>query len=212
MGIQYQISRRGDGGCDVHIYGHEQRLRSLTPKASQALFNHSPTGFAYGYGGSGPAQLALALLYDVLGDKVLALSSYQFFKWEKVSQWIEPRIYITSDEIREWAMGWLQRQEDMVVIEPSSALTDGIDFATIYSGNVGELACYVQALQYLTAACRTWPDVLPKIVKYRCHGGEFEIRPTDDEIAKRHPGVYLAAFVPEDGGSTIFSILKKRSV
>ena len=26
------------------------------------LFNHSPTGFSWGYGGSGPAQLALARL------------------------------------------------------------------------------------------------------------------------------------------------------
>lgn len=28
------------------------------------LMNHSPDGFEYGYGGSGPAQLALALLAD----------------------------------------------------------------------------------------------------------------------------------------------------
>jgi hypothetical protein len=32
------------------------------------LFNHSPTGFSWGYGGSGPAQLAVALLADALGD------------------------------------------------------------------------------------------------------------------------------------------------
>jgi Family of unknown function (DUF6166) len=32
------------------------------------LFNHSPTGFGWGYGGSGPAQLAVALLADALGD------------------------------------------------------------------------------------------------------------------------------------------------
>jgi hypothetical protein len=32
------------------------------------LFNHSPTGFSWGDGGSGPAQLAVALLADALGD------------------------------------------------------------------------------------------------------------------------------------------------
>jgi hypothetical protein len=32
------------------------------------LRNHSPSGFEWGYGGSGPAQLALALLADCLGD------------------------------------------------------------------------------------------------------------------------------------------------
>lgn len=30
------------------------------------LVNHSPTGFEWGFGGSGPAQLALALLADAL--------------------------------------------------------------------------------------------------------------------------------------------------
>lgn len=34
--------------------------RSLNPRLD--LFNHSPTGFEWGYGGSGPAQLALAIL------------------------------------------------------------------------------------------------------------------------------------------------------
>jgi len=40
------------------------------------LYNHSPTGFECGYGGSGPAQLALALLADAFGDQV-ALAHYQ---------------------------------------------------------------------------------------------------------------------------------------
>jgi len=34
----------------------------LDPAPSQALHNHSPDGFAWGYQGSGPAQLALAIL------------------------------------------------------------------------------------------------------------------------------------------------------
>jgi hypothetical protein len=31
------------------------------------IHNHSPTGFEWGYGGSGPAQLSLAITFDVLG-------------------------------------------------------------------------------------------------------------------------------------------------
>jgi hypothetical protein len=50
------------------------------------LHNHSPTGFAWGYGGSGPAQLALALLADALGDDERALALYQDFKWRCVSR------------------------------------------------------------------------------------------------------------------------------
>jgi hypothetical protein len=41
--------------------------------------NHSPDGFAWGYEGSGPAQLALALLCDTIGESRATLL-YQDFK------------------------------------------------------------------------------------------------------------------------------------
>ena len=44
------------------------------------LWNHSPTGFEWGYGGSGPAQLALALLAHVLTDDQEAVQLHQEFK------------------------------------------------------------------------------------------------------------------------------------
>ncbi|MFC6890306.1 DUF6166 domain-containing protein [Halorubrum trueperi] len=58
----------------------------LTPDRSLELVNHSPSGFEWGYGGSGPAQLALALLLDYTGDEAFALDHYQEFKTEVVSQ------------------------------------------------------------------------------------------------------------------------------
>ena len=45
--------------------------RPLNPRLD--LWSHSPTGFEWGYGGSGPAQLALALLADHLEDDKRAL-------------------------------------------------------------------------------------------------------------------------------------------
>jgi hypothetical protein len=64
------------------------------------LFNHSPTGFSWGYGGSGPAQLALALLADALGDDDLAVRLHQFFKSRVVACWPEgERWWITADQI-----------------------------------------------------------------------------------------------------------------
>ena len=54
--------------------------RPLDPAPSQALRNHSPGGFHWGYGGSGPAQLALAILLDCTGDEDTALEHYQEFK------------------------------------------------------------------------------------------------------------------------------------
>jgi hypothetical protein len=76
----------------------------LDPKASQEVWNHSPDGFAWGYGGSGPAQLALAVLLKFT-DKQTAIENYQDFKWEIIAQleqkdfeveinlnpWLEPR-------------------------------------------------------------------------------------------------------------------------
>ena len=49
------------------------------------LDNHSPTGFEWGYGGSGPAQLALALLADALEDDKLAIILHQRFKWKHIA-------------------------------------------------------------------------------------------------------------------------------
>jgi len=58
---------------------------SLSPSKSQEVINHSPDGFEWGYGGSGPAQLALAVLLELV-DKDLAVSQYQDFKWDYISK------------------------------------------------------------------------------------------------------------------------------
>jgi hypothetical protein len=39
--------------------------KELSPIKSQKVWNHSPDGFNWGYGGSGPAQLALAICLEV---------------------------------------------------------------------------------------------------------------------------------------------------
>lgn len=59
--------------------------KELTPERSQRVFNHSPGGFSWGYGGSGPAQLALAILLE-LTDEMTAAAWYQDFKWGFVSR------------------------------------------------------------------------------------------------------------------------------
>lgn len=68
----------GDASVNVTVDGRPLPLRL-------DLANHSPDGFGWGYGGSGPAQLALALLADHLGDDQQALELYQEFKWKFVA-------------------------------------------------------------------------------------------------------------------------------
>lgn len=46
--------------------------------------NHSPDGFNWGYGGSGPSQLAYAMLRDLSGDRDFAARHYQDFKWQVI--------------------------------------------------------------------------------------------------------------------------------
>jgi hypothetical protein len=45
----------------------------------QDVYNHSPDGFSWGYQGSGPAQLALAILCDAIGRSE-AVRWHQDFK------------------------------------------------------------------------------------------------------------------------------------
>ena len=65
------------------------------------LWNHSPTGFEWGYGGSGPAQLALALLADHLNDDEQAVQLHQEFKRAVVTRFPHRAWTLTSEQIRE---------------------------------------------------------------------------------------------------------------
>lgn len=76
----------------------------LSPKPSQRLYNHSPDGFQWSYSGSGPAQLALALLLHATKSPNTALAYYQYFKFEFVAAWGESWS-ITRSEILEWLKG-----------------------------------------------------------------------------------------------------------
>ncbi len=67
------------------------------------LWNHSPTGLNWGYGGSGPAQLALAMLADHLGKDEVAVHLHQQFKWNVISVLpIDEPWEISSQQIASW--------------------------------------------------------------------------------------------------------------
>src|SRR5258706_15369756 len=72
--------------------------RRLNPRLD--LWNHSPTGFEWGYHGSGPAQLALALLADHLGNDQEAVRLHQDFKRAVVAGLDRRHWTLTSDQIQ----------------------------------------------------------------------------------------------------------------
>ena len=63
--------------------GAGNNLKRLNPRYD--LVNHGPDGFSWGYCGSGPSQLALAICADLVGDN-LAEQVYQDFKFKVVAQ------------------------------------------------------------------------------------------------------------------------------
>lgn len=54
----------------------------LSPRRSQKVYNHSPDGFNWGYGGSGPSQLASAIVLELTGNS----NGYQNFKWNFIAR------------------------------------------------------------------------------------------------------------------------------
>lgn len=90
------------GGFIVKVEDTDtETLVVLSAAASQKLVNHSPDGFNWGYGGSGPSQLALGLLLAVTSDDVLSLRYYQKFKWEIVAK-LPDTWELSEVSISEW--------------------------------------------------------------------------------------------------------------
>ncbi len=96
--------RTKKGGFVVEVVEADGRVRPLRPR--NALYNHSPDGFAWGYGGSGPAQLALALAADVLDDDERALKVYQDLKFAYVAGWAQDQPWqVEATELLGWIRG-----------------------------------------------------------------------------------------------------------
>jgi hypothetical protein len=89
---------RNEEGCEVVVLEEGKPPRPLDPRLD--LRNHSPTGVEWGYGGSGPAQLALALAADVLGDDEKAMSVYQRLKFKFIGGLPHEGWEVTEDRLR----------------------------------------------------------------------------------------------------------------
>jgi hypothetical protein len=92
---QYWGFRDADGQAHVVVRddsGGEQPLSHFV--------RHSPSGFEWGYGGSGPADLARSILAHHLGGDVAPPPRiYQFFKFAAVTALPKNEWTLTSDEV-----------------------------------------------------------------------------------------------------------------
>ena len=73
-------------------------IERLRPRLD--LRRHSPTGFEWGYGGSGPAQLALAILATWSHNDGFALKHYQDFKFRVIGRLPHEAWELTGEDIQ----------------------------------------------------------------------------------------------------------------
>jgi len=74
---------RTDRGCSLTVDGQPLVMK---------IALHSPTGFEWGYGGSGPAETSFYILTAVAvardwKDLCVPIWLYQQFKWDFVAKW-----------------------------------------------------------------------------------------------------------------------------
>jgi hypothetical protein len=94
----YTDAQAGDGtGPALVTVSHARGTRPLVHHV-----RHSPTGFSWGYGDSGPADLARSILADYLGY-VPEPGLYQRFKFSVVAHWpIGARWTLDGGAIAAW--------------------------------------------------------------------------------------------------------------
>lgn len=91
----------GSAGHIVMVKGDDGATRPLPPRND--IVNHSPDGFSWGYGGSGPSQLALAILVYEFGESSPQVENYQLFKWHVIADIDDKRNFtLTSKDIQKW--------------------------------------------------------------------------------------------------------------
>ena len=90
----YMADRRSNG-CMIWVERSDAGGAGYwLPKHDPA--NHSPDGFEWGYGGSGPAALASSILYDATGCKCC----YQEFKSQVVQGFPHDAWRIRQEEVK----------------------------------------------------------------------------------------------------------------
>jgi len=107
MNISFIGYREKPFDCKVIFTTDSNGMAHLQPFTNEV--NHSPTGFEWGYGGSGPAQLSYAILRKYFNIKHtrpeaerLAKLYYGDFKWDVVAKFPKEGFFLYQSEIESW--------------------------------------------------------------------------------------------------------------
>lgn len=109
------------GGCLVTIDGAPLGLPDLRRDEAR----HSPDGFQWSYGGSGPAELARALLMAICRDDLeLARhpGCYQRFKFDVIAALPKAEFKMPSTLVEEWMANFKAGELGRSIIERMRAI------------------------------------------------------------------------------------------
>lgn len=113
-GVRVHEGRWVDQGEVVQVtvdYGRGPR-NLARPELHADEVRHA-AGFDWGYGGSGPAELARAILIALYPASAVVRTSecYQLFKRQVVARLPQKEFRLTGSEVRAWFTDWLKRQQ-----------------------------------------------------------------------------------------------------
>jgi len=104
MKLTYYGTKKEIGHCEVFVK-EEHVSGAYVNYEIEHVERHSPDGFQWGYGGSGPADLALSILTDYCKrfkfDESIPEKYYQKFKKDFIAS-SPDELNVTSDDIKEW--------------------------------------------------------------------------------------------------------------
>lgn len=117
---------RTPSGALVWVWD-EGELAMLDP--ARHVWNHSPTGLEWGYQGSGPAQLALALLLHATERERIARDWHQAFKREVVGVMPKGGWALSKEDILVWLLGKILARPEVDTTSPFPPPDEPVDLA-----------------------------------------------------------------------------------
>jgi len=110
--MKVYIGERTSKGCEVWVL--ESTVEGMTRKPLEHVVLHSPDGFEWGYGGSGPSELALSLLLDLLNETThigsQAWDLHHAFTKNVVAGFNQEGFCISAEAVKSWVRTQQERK------------------------------------------------------------------------------------------------------
>lgn len=109
---KFYEGRRKPGGEAYVLVKKDLRSHGLPLNPQLDIVNHSPSGLEWGYGGSGPSQLAIAIVADCSPELVGNWNLSGNFKWDIIA-WLPQKHdwQMNADDVVDYLNGRIGKEE-----------------------------------------------------------------------------------------------------